>query len=318
MAYKFEINTLYLTVTDTVSGDILLNEVRSDIKWGLDSEDCYLIYFKSALPNGQEQSLFKVGENSFDFADIVDSTGVAFASETAFRNFLYSNIGHISGEIGTSVEYLDFSLTPSVNAIPGRLVWNPDDNTLELGLTDDVVLQLGQEQFLYATNKQGTTITDAQAVYVFGATGSKPTVKLAKADAYATSNATIGIVTQPEILNNGTGFICTSGLVHNLDTSAFTEGVELWLSETVAGEITETKPEAPFHSVRIGYCVRSHATQGMILVSVLNGFQLDDLHDVKATNAMDRDIIVFNEALGYWENEPTLSGSTLFLFTNFK
>jgi hypothetical protein len=67
----------------------------------------------------------------------------------------------------------------------------------------------------------------------------------------------------------------------NLPTATYTDGQIVYLSPTVAGGITTTKPLAPNHIVKIGTVTRAHPTLGSIELKIENGWQLDELSDVK-------------------------------------
>lgn len=195
----------------------------------------------------------------------------------------------------------------------GTLSWNDGDGTIDIALKGgQTVLQVGQEQVARVLNNTGAALSDGQVVYITGAQGQRPTVALADADIEATSSATIGIVTEP-IANGAEGFVTLSGLVRNVDTSAWAEGAQLYVSGT-AGALTTTKPVPPAHAVRIGWVVRQHATSGSILVHVQNGYELDELHDVLLSGLADKQILAYDAASGLWKNtanNPTsLTGPT--------
>ena len=86
------------------------------------------------------------------------------------------------------------------------------------------------------------------------------------------------------IANNASGFIITEGLITGLNTSALTEDSAVYLSPTVAGALTSTKPQAPQHSVYIGVCVKSNNGSGELFVKIRNGLEMDELHDTRITN----------------------------------
>ena len=187
----------------------------------------------------------------------------------------------------------------------GRLSWNDGDGTADLVLKNgQSTLQLGQEQIVRVKNNTGTALSDGQVVYVTGAQGQRPTVALADADTEASSLSTIGVVTEP-IADGAEGFATLAGLVRNLDTSAWTEGAQLYLSST-AGGLTSTRPASPAHAVRVGWVVRQHATAGSILVHVQNGYELDELHDVLITDLADGEILTHDAATGLWKNGPVV------------
>ena len=106
-------------------------------------------------------------------------------------------------------------------------------------------------------NQTGATLTAGTIVYINGATGNKPTVTKALATGDATSAQTLGFV-KAEIANNGTGKVVVRGLLENVDTSALTEGQQLYLSGTTPGAWQTTKPVAPVHLVYVGIVTRAH------------------------------------------------------------
>ena len=159
-------------------------------------------------------------------------------------------------------------------------------------------------------NDAGVAITLGQAVYVSGANGTNVLVKLAKADAEATSSKTTGLLAE-NLAINGIGNIVTEGMLGGLNTSTATAGDPVWLSPTTAGGLIfgiANKPKAPSHMVFIGFVLRAHATNGEIYVKVQNGFELDELHDIAITSPAAGDVIVRNAGNTLWENK-TLSAA---------
>ena len=136
-------------------------------------------------------------------------------------------------------------------------------------------------------------------------------VDLAQATSDTLSAETIGLVTET-INNNQEGFITTSGLIRNVNTTGslqsetWADGDILYLSPTVAGQITKVKPVAPNHLVIIGYVVSAHATQGSIFVKVDNGYELDELHNVKIASATNGQALTYTSATDIWENKTII------------
>ena len=151
-------------------------------------------------------------------------------------------------------------------------------------------------------NTTGATLTKGTVVYISGATGNNPIVSKAIATGDSTSAQTFGLL-QADIANNATGYVVTMGDLIGLDTSAFTEGQQVYLSGTVAGTYTATKTLAPTHLVYIGVITRAHPTLGQIEVKIQNGYELDELHDVSAQNPANNDIIAYNTSSGLWEKK---------------
>ena len=167
---------------------------------------------------------------------------------------------------------------------------------------NDGVVDAAETTQIIVRNSTGVTLTKGQEVYLSGATGNRPNAVLSQANTEATSSKTIGIVIA-NIANNADGFVATSGTLHNLNTSAFADGVAVWLSATVAGGITSTIPAEPNHTVFIGYIARSHPTQGRLVIAIQNGYELNELHGVLITAPTEGQFLVYNSTTSLWENQ---------------
>jgi hypothetical protein len=214
------------------------------------------------------------------------------------------------GNYGITSGNFQFDLTPIQTMQVGMMQWNNQDGTAELRLKgNNVTLQIGQEQVVRAVNKTGADLLESayQVVRVDGAQGNRLKVALAQANNDPNSAETIGIVTET-IANNQEGFITNSGMVRNINTTGslqsetWADGDMLYLSGTTAGKITNIKPQAPIHTVILGYVVRAHATQGQIFVKVDNGYEIDELHNVRITSVANNNVLRYNSSLAVWEN----------------
>jgi hypothetical protein len=217
------------------------------------------------------------------------------------------------GEFEIKAGQVEFDQTPTGTAGVGVMRWNDSDGTVDLGLKGgNVTLQVGQEQVLRVVNKTATNINlleaNYQAVRVTGAQGQRLKVDLAQATNDTLSAETIGLVTET-INNNQEGFITTSGLVRGINTTGSLQGETwedgdiLYLSPTTAGNATKVKPVAPNHLIILGYVIRAHITQGSIFVKVDNGYELDELHNVKITSAANNNVLAYTSATDIWENK---------------
>ncbi len=149
-------------------------------------------------------------------------------------------------------------------------------------------------------NTTGATLTKGTAVYISGATGQLPTVSKALATSDSTSAQTLGLITN-NISNNSNGYVTIIGLITNINTSAYTDGAQLYLSPTTAGTLTATKPYAPQHLVYVAIVANAHPTQGKLIVSVQNGYEMDELHDVSAQSPTTGQTLVYNSTTSLWE-----------------
>lgn len=205
---------------------------------------------------------------------------------------------------------MDFDQAGGADAV-ARLVWNDTDGTLNLGLKGgNVVLRIGQEEVMRVLNSTGSSLSVGQVVYITGASGQRPVVALAQANSEPGSSKVLGVVAEA-IANTAQGFVATSGLVRNINTVALTEGAVVWLSAATAGGLTTTRPTPPNHAVMIGYCIRSHATQGMLYVMVQNGYELDELHDVLITSLANNNMLKWDAGSSVWRNVAGPAGAVV-------
>lgn len=218
----------------------------------------------------------------------------------------------ITGVVYQNTPYLDFNTTNSETVAEGKLYWDDTEGTLNLGLKGGVFdLHIGQQTINRVTNAESTAITKGMAVYAFSSSGNRLTVKKALANSDSFSANTFGIVADDSIGNNQSGYVVSAGLVKNVNTISLTEGAPVWLSPTTAGQLTTTKPTAPDHLVLVGFCVRQHAVNGILLVKVVNGFELDELHDVSFTSKANGDLLQYESSTGLWKNVSSIAPSSV-------
>jgi hypothetical protein len=154
-------------------------------------------------------------------------------------------------------------------------------------------------------NMTGATLTKGTVVYISGANGNKPLVSKALATTDALSSRTFGLL-QSDILNNGLGNCVIIGDLSGLDTSAFTEGAQLYLSGVTAGAFTDTKILAPTHLVYVGKVTRSHPTQGQIEVGIQNGYELEEIHDCQIITPLDNQGLIYESSTDLWKNKTII------------
>lgn len=155
--------------------------------------------------------------------------------------------------------------------------------------------------YVFVTNRTGVQLNKGAIVYVSGANGVHTQVSLAQATGDVTSARTLGWLSE-DIANNATGLCMVEGYLDGVDTQGVTEGAQLYLSPTVAGGFTETKPSAPDHMVYVGVCAKASAGNGRVFVKVQNGYELDELHNVKIVAVANGDVIRYNSVTSLWEN----------------
>ncbi|NBU34062.1 hypothetical protein EB118_06785 [bacterium] len=176
------------------------------------------------------------------------------------------------------------------------------DNGVAEPLVGGTIVANTEKLLCVVRNQTGATLPKKTVVYISGATGNRPLVSKSQASSEMGSSKTFGIL-QQDILHNGTGYCVVEGQLTGVDTSMFSEGQMLWLSPTVAGGLTTTKPSAPDHLVFCGYVVRSHITDGIIEVKIQNGFELQELHNVAINGVTNGQALVYESSTQLWKNQ---------------
>lgn len=263
-------------------------------------------------------------ENKFWRWDAINEVYIEIASSDDKIPYLGAYKNSDLGEWGIKSNWFGLDNTPTnPPTVAGTFIWNDSDGTADLILKGgNVTLQLGQEEVLRVVNKTGATLNEAdfkpvriRSISEGGAQGQRLAVMLAQADSDADSATTIGLVTE-NISNNQEGFITTSGNVNKINTTGaksyggaetWVDGDILYLSPTHAGYLTKVKPQAPEHTIIIGWVVYAHANNGKIFVKVDNGYELDELHNVRIISPTNKEALIYNSSLSVWENKPLSS-----------
>ena len=225
----------------------------------------------------------------------------------AYGAVTIASTGGGGGGLTNPVDYIQFNTgaTPQPNA-EGLLQWNATDGTLDLGMDGgDITMQMGQEMFTKVRNQSGSTILNGKAVYFSGRLGNRPLISLAIGDADSTSRVT-GITTE-DITSPNDGFITTVGYVRGIKTdytgagdwgTTWVEGDILYVSKTVAGQITNVEPDIPHHSDIIGSVGIVHSSLGSILINIERHRALEGLSDVNGTAPIEGSILSYHDGVG--------------------
>jgi len=315
-------NGFYYWKSGTPTLVITPNNVYSFI---LNYDSTYQLIYKNSV---LEDSI-SLGVKSL-YPEIGSSITIRGSGDSVFIGDGGSGVGYVPytgatsspnlGEFGISEGFSQYDTTATTyTRNTGNIGWNDTDGTLEFNLKgNSVSLQIGQETVLRVVNKTGSNLLESQylAVYVSGAQGQRVKVNLASANADSMSAKTIGVVTE-NINVNQEGFITTSGLVREINTTGslqsetWADGDILYLSPTINGGLTNIKPTAPQHTVLMGYCVYAHAIHGSIFVKVVDGFKLDDLHNVNISTPLNNEALVYETATKLWKNKAPIDATKL-------
>ena len=236
-------------------------------------------------------------------------------SVTGFVPYTGANNDLDLGTYNLTADHITLNTNPSgAGFVEGATQWNNTIGSSETTLKGgNVVLKNGVDLVARIVNKvtPSATLTKAnyQAVKVSGATGSRLSVELAKGDADINSADTIGLVCET-IATNQEGFILTMGQLLDINTTGslqgetWVDGDVLYLSPITAGKLTNIKPTgATGHIVVMGYVEYSHSVHGAIYVKIMNGWELDELHNVYINGVANKNLLAYESATSLWKNK---------------
>ena len=228
------------------------------------------------------------------------------------------------GEYELKAGQLTLDVSPTGTAAVGTTRWNntlgSSETTLKGG---SVILKNGVDLVARVVNKvtPNATLTKAayQVVRVSGAQGQRLAVAYAQANNDNNSADTLGVVIET-IPTNQEGFIMTVGQIEDINTTGslqgetWADGDVLYLSPTIPGAITKVKPTgATGHIVIIGYVEYAHANNGKIYVKIMNGWELDELHNVYINPATlaNNQVLTYESSTQLWKNQTPNTGITV-------
>jgi len=213
-------------------------------------------------------------------------------------------LGTLASVNEDNVRMLGFNQFPSPEppSAAGVTYWDNGAGSLAVGLKGGNVTYIdGQQEYALCYNDSGVPLTKGQVVYISGAQGNRVAIKLAQADSDANSAHTIGFVAE-SIAVGAEGWVHSAGPIYKLNTLGYTAGDTVYLSPTTPGAWTTTRPSAPNHTVILGFIERVHASVGSIYVKVDNGYELDELHNVKITSVANNNLLQYDSSGPYWKN----------------
>ena len=303
----------------TTKGDIIVFDGTDNIRLGVGAHS-YVLTADSTTASGLTwSSVGGGGSGTTTFAVTFNNGGTGDASGTSFngsaaRTISYNTFGAANSGANTNItsldsitggistpDYIQFDTNSTVTSAVGKLWYDSGDGALAFGLKGgNADVQIGQESVVLVYNNSGSTLTVGQVVAVNGAQGQRPAVTLADADSEPLSAATLGVVIE-SISAGAEGFIATFGPVRGVNTNGFTAGDPVYLSQT-AGGFTATRPQAPANTVFLGWVIKVNSSSGELFLNINNGWELDELHNVRITSVANGDLLQYDSTGPYWEN----------------
>ena len=231
--FKTASNLVKVTSYNSTTGEITLNfEPKSDFR-----VNYTIMYNRKTVPEGKLQ--------------------------------LASNIQNVierdENEEEDSIQFETGKVNPSHNE--GLLFYDNNKKALSYyNENDEVTVNLSREVLIRVINNSGDDIPNGAVVYPEGVLSDLPDIRLATATNERKSKV-VGVVTNT-ILNGEIGYVTKFGEVSDLDTSSFSVGDVVYLSDN-EGEITNVKPSGGSFVTTIGVVEVVNATTGRIIVDII-------------------------------------------------
>lgn len=205
--------------------------------------------------------------------------------------------------------YVDFESATGTTVAAGRMWYDNSSGNWNLGMGGgNITQQVGEEIFVYG--KASSAITEGQIVVKTGAVGASGVITFAPAGTGITDDqAIIGLATE-DIPLNGFGRITAFGVVHGINTSAFTDGDTVWYNPATGG-LTATKPTAPNIKCEIGIVINAGSGgSGSIQVSIIHGTSLGGTDsNVNITSPTGGQLLSYDQVSAYWKNINLTAGT---------
>jgi len=227
--------------------------------------------------------------------------------------------GTLTGDLNiqsniSSVNAIQFNTATAVTVGAGQMAWNSAESTLDLGVSNNVTLQMGQEILVQVKNSSGEIIYNGAPVYAVGASGTGSgniTVSAYKAGVNDPDELYfLGVATE-QINVNDFGFVTTFGKVRDvkvsevqesLDVSSWPIGTILYPSAIERGKLTSVPPNAPNKDLPIVIIISVNGSNRGFFVRAEHGYHLNEIHDVTITNPINSQVLSYNSASGVWTN----------------
>jgi hypothetical protein len=205
--------------------------------------------------------------------------------------------------IGT--DHVDFNLINDFEDSEGRLRWNRQEGTLDLGMPGGVTQTLGMSFYMPPTkNNSGVEIAKGSFVMATGAQGDRITIAKAVTDGSVDPMFMIGIAAETIAIGSEDGLIITNGLVKGISTSSWNVGTVLYPDPATAGGLISTKPNAPNIRTPIAIVLRQDNNNGRIYIRMTNGSTFGGTDsNVDFDNPQAGQVVIYDGVNDVWTND---------------
>ena len=204
-----------------------------------------------------------------------------------------------------STDHVDFNLVNNFANSEGRLRWNSEEGTLDLGMPGETTQSVGMSFYMPPTkNSSGVEIPKGSFVMATGALGDRITIAKATTDGTIDPMYMIGVADHTIADGAEDGLVVTDGTVKGINTAIWPVGTVLYPNPSVAGGLTSTKPDAPNIRTPIAIVLRQHENTGRIYVRMTVGSVLGGTDsNVNFDNPQSGEVIVYDGVNNVWTND---------------
>jgi len=160
---------------------------------------------------------------------------------------------------------------------------------------------------IIARNGNASSLPAGTIVHITSASGDNPIFNTASYDTELLSANTLGML-RTTATSGADVEVLVNGIVTGVNTdpvNGFVAGDIIYLGPT--GSFTRVQPQAPNQIVTIGQVLRAQQNNGSVYVSINNGWELNELHNVAINSAVDGDLLVYRSgSYGLWTNSSSL------------
>lgn len=227
---------------------------------------------------------------------------------------------NISGDITAHTGYFDvisFNLDNESILTKGQISWDDTEGTMDIGLTDNTTIHVGEHRFFRIRNKTGSTLYKGQVVYATGVhSNGLITPSKYVADGTVREVRFMGVILE-DVNTNNNGYVVDFGQLHDMDLDGsatnYAVGDETWLAgdilyvhPTQAGKLTKIEPK---HSISVAIVLDpgNGNGNGRMFVRPTSYGHIDDNHDVNVSGVTNGQFLQYNSSTDYWV--PSSSGN---------
>ena len=207
-------------------------------------------------------------------------TATTFIGDGGFLSNIASNLEQIAlnGNVTTQTLYLNNATTAfttdltsnvgvKLDQLSNVIITSPQTDHLLTYDGANWVNDFNIHNFIKVHNNTGDTLHKGNAIYIVDSFNNNvANVALAKSDSSSTMPA-IGLIHE-DVAPGEEGVAVAYGKVTGINTLGYTEGQTVYVSNTSAGNIMNSKPYGLGDQIQnVGVCIRAHENNGVVFVT---------------------------------------------------